>query len=159
MTVVRDRLAGNALEQLLPCAVGLFDNAYPFGQSSAHTLRHRHLNLPWVYETKVVHGQNTVAVYYRSSTDEGDGLSVMVVWRWDMMIESIDASTTPLKPAHCLPRKHLLAMNAKLGGFFNCYETMPVSSGFIELFKITHANMIPFSGSICQARSTTSLSN
>ena len=146
-------LAGNSLEHLLLYAVRLPYKAYPFWQIFADTFFNCHLNLLGIHKGKVVHGQNTIAVYDCIAADERDRLRVMVVWRWNMILDSVHAASTSLQPTIRLPEKQLLAVNAQLSGILHRYESIPFSSCLINLVKIFHVNMIPFPGSICQRRS------
>ena len=148
---IRQILAGDSLKRLFTYAIGLFDKTYPIWQSLANPFFDSYLNLRRIDKGKIMHCKHAIAIYDGPMSDKRNSLCKMVVGRRNVVVEAIDAATTPFKAPHCHPCKQLLAMDTKLFSILNSNEPIPICGSLIDFLKIVHVNMIPFSGSFCQA--------
>lgn len=106
------RLTSNPLIHLFFYRIILLNEPNPFRKFLANALAHGNLNLPWIYQRKIMHGQNSVSIYDGIFSNKSNRFCIMVKRSRNMMIETIYATSTPLKPPHIFPKKQLFTVNA-----------------------------------------------
>ena len=148
---IRQILAGNPLKRLFAYAIALLDKTYPIWQGLTNPFFNSYLNLRGIDKGKIVHCKHSITIYDGSMSNKRNSCGEMVVGRWNVVVEAIYAATTTFQPSHSLPCKQLLAMDAKLFSILSSNEAVPICGKLIDLLKIVHVNMIPLSGSYCQA--------